>query len=188
MEKFQNIEIIDFKLPLIRRIAEELSISKDNAEKIFTVLRSESNSFLGNELSIVWEKVSNNGLIVLNGVYSLNIKKSLLALIAFILDIKLSYGVASFVLQLLGIDGQTFYKLNNNNGEKCVAREFVLKKYVDKNILNSKECINNDLPCKYRIDGQCTCSVERVVKILEKLENNSVIKPVNDDGLYQMNI
>lgn len=188
MENLQNIVIMDFKAPLIRKISQELSISEDNAERIFTALRSEKYPFLGNELSIIQETAGNNGLIALNGTYSLNIKKSLLVLIAFALDIKVTYGVASLALQITGLDGQVLYKLNQENGEQCIAREIILNKYVDKNILSSKECLNNDLPCKHRIDGQCKCSSETVEKILEKLEEHFVIRPANAEGVYQMNI
>ena len=50
-------------------------------------------------------------------------QESLLILIAFALDIKVAHGVASFALQLGGYDGQVLYKLNEKNGEKCIARE-----------------------------------------------------------------
>ncbi len=188
MKNLQDIEITDFKIPVIRKISQELFISEDSAEKIFTVLRSEKYPFLGNELSVIQETTGNNGLIVLNGVYSLNIKKSLLILIAFALDIKVTYGAASLALQFIGLDGQVLYKLNRENGEQCIAREIVLNRYTNKNILSSKECINNDLPCKYRVDGQCKCSSERVEEILRKLEELLVIKPVNAEGVYGMNI
>lgn len=188
MNNLENIEITDFKIPIVRKISQELIISEDNAEKIFNVLHSEKYSFLGNELSAVQETVGGNGLIMLNGVYSLNIKKSLLILIAFVLDIKITYGVASLALQFIGLDGQVLYKLNRENGEQCIAREIVLNKYADKNILNSRECIYNDLPCKYRTDGQCKCSSERVEKILRRLEELLVIKQVNTEGVYQINL
>lgn len=120
---------------------------------------------------------------------NINLKASTIALIALILDIEVTNGIASFILAATGVDMRLITKLDEEMGEKCVLVE-VYKKENHKaksNILNQiygKECINNDMNCKFRVQGICTIEQENVKEILDDLNNKNVLTKKNDFYKY----
>lgn len=72
---------------------------------------------------------------------------------------------------MFGIQSQVFYEMNQHKGEVCLLREYMR----NKNKLNGdgylylvgKECMNNDLECKYRNkEGRCCIQEADIEKIL----------------------
>ena len=183
----EYLDIVNYKSSIIESISNLLGISEEDGERIFCVLRSEKYPFVGNELQIFREESGNTGLLFLDGLYSLNIKITTLTLLALVLDIKITKGAAMAALQLSGLGKQGFVKLNSMNGERCMAREAVFFQKIDKNIFrnNNKDCVNHDLLCNYRKDGQCTCQPDDVEKLLQELEKMNVFERTATDGVYK---
>lgn len=134
---------------------------------------------------------NNDGMIhLLLDEYGININISALSLlmIALVLDVKLTLGVASAVLGIVGKSGQAIVKLDVPAGEECLIREALLTKkhLVDSTILPycSGECVNNDLPCNYREDGKCTIKAKDVVEILDSLSGKNVFTKIRNSYKY----
>ena len=115
----------------------------------------------------------------------INFKVSTIALIALILDIEVTNGIASFILAATGVNIRSIAKINESIGEKCVLLEIYrndrhkTKLSTLKNMF-CRECINNDMNCKYRIQGMCTIDSEKINEILENLKDKNVIVKEND--------
>lgn len=93
----------------------------------------------------------------------------LLVVLAVLLDMKVTNGMAGMIIQLTGLGKQGIAKLNEYLGERCIAREAALLKEIDKNVLdaNHGECVNNDLECKFQEKGECRCTFTEVEKIID---------------------
>lgn len=119
----------------------------------------------------------------------INLKASTLAIIALILDIKVTNGISSFILAATGVNIRSIAKIDENIGEKCVLLEVYRKEDHQANPdifkqVCGKECINNDMNCKYRSNGVCTMDQERVKGILDNLSDKNVLTKRNDSYKY----
>ena len=71
-------------------------------------------------------------------------------------------------------------KLDETTGEKCVLLEVYKKEDhmakldIFDNICG-RDCINNDMTCKYRVGGMCTINQEQVNGILDNLCDKNVL-------------
>lgn len=110
--------------------------------------------------------------------YYINLKVTTIALVALLLDINVSKGIASTLVSLSGAPSQAFVKLNEENGEKCILKETLLqpRKKGNKEILNkfNGECCNNHMDCQYRRANECRCTEENVLSIYERLTEKNV--------------
>ena len=123
-----------------------------------------------------------------NRIY-INLKASTIALLAILLDIKVTDGIANFVLAATGIDLRRVVKLDESEGEKCVLLEVYRKENHQANPdifkqVCGKECINNDMNCKYRRNVVCAMDQERVKVIFESLHAKNVFTMQNDCYKY----
>ena len=123
-----------------------------------------------------------------NRIY-INLKASTIALLAFLFDINVTDGIANFVLTATGVNLRLIAKLDEAEGEKCVLLEVYRKEnhQADSDIFKQvcgKECINNDMNCKYRCDGVCTMDQVKVKEILDDLNDKNVFAKRNDSYEY----
>lgn len=158
-------------------IEAELSISRTDAKKIFDYLATtyqENTSEFGCVSSLGQE------LVFGEGQYYINLSKSVVMIIALLLDITLTKGIVSGICAMLGIQSQVFHNMNQHKGEVCLLREYMR----NNNILSAegfqylmgKECINIDLECKYRnTEGRCCIQEADIKKILEYFREIKII-------------
>lgn len=123
-----------------------------------------------------------------SGIY-INLKASTIALLALLFDINVTDGIANFVLTATGANLRLIAKLDDAEGEKCVLLEVYRKEDHQANPdffkqVCGKECINNDMNCKYRRNGVCTMDQERVKEILDNLSDKNVLTKRNDSYKY----
>lgn len=168
MEKIFEIGIQE---EIVKSIAETISVSIEDANKVFVFLKNsciEGSTQFG---SIILNTPFSESLIYDNGKYYINVSKGLLVIIAFLLDITLTNGIISTLSGMLGLDSQVFYKFKQTNGEVCVLREYMRKESFDTSIysyLYGRECINNDLICAYRnYNGYCCIKESEIKQILD---------------------
>lgn len=126
-----------------------------------------------------------NGLLSLlleNYEININIKALSLMMIALLLDIKLTLGLASTSLALLGVNGQAIVKVTADEGEICLIREALLRdnRIIDISVLptRSSECVNYDLQCKFRRDGKCTICAKDTEEILDRLSDKNIFTKI----------
>lgn len=120
--------------------------------------------------------------------YNINISALTVAILAIILDVKLTKGVLSTGLSAMGFNTHALSRIDEKNGEKCLLLEMLRTKSrtITEFVLPpiDKECFNNDLCCKYRIENQCKIKREDVHKILLSLCHKNVIKEC-ENGRYK---
>lgn len=158
-------------------IAAELSIRKEDAQKVFAYLVA---AYPQNtkEFGCIYPDAYNEkglehemGLMLGGGQYYVNLPKSIVMAAALVLDITLTNGAVLGVCSMLGIPVQVFYHMNQHNGEACLLREYLRRKVSDPkgySHLTGKECVNNDLSCRFR-NGEGICGmqendIEKVIK------------------------
>lgn len=160
-------------------IAAELLISETDAEKIFEYLAAayEENR---EEFGCISQCTEHGQeLIFGGGQYYINLPKSIAIVIALILDITLTKGVVSGICSILGVQSQTFFKINQHNGENCLLREYLrLNNEVGEyDYLAGNECLNNDLECRHRDgNGRCCIRKEDIEKALMYFKEAQIIR------------
>ncbi len=157
-------------------IASALKISLEDAEKVFCFLE---NTYQDNSTEFGCLCCQTGQELVFGGEqYYINIPKSIVAIIALLLDINLTKGVVSGVCAMLGISTQVFYRINQHNGESCLLRESMRGKGGIAVLLqpSAKECINNDLICKYRSEeGSCGIQKAEIERILTYFRDIKIV-------------
>lgn len=117
--------------------------------------------------------------------YYINIKITTIVVLALILDITLTKGVISTVLNMCGFSSTSVVKLDERNGEKCIVKETLLidNKIGSQNILSrfAGKCCNNDLNCRFRDGDDCTCRKEDIITIYQRLTEKNLFKKICDD-------
>lgn len=117
--------------------------------------------------------------LILNAKYNVNIRKSLLIFIMLLLDSRITKGVASAVLGISGLSGQSIHKISEQ--EKCILLETLIgkKRLVDDYKHYKKQCTQKDIKCPYRIEYTCMRSHSESEKILDELISKEIIKRKN---------
>lgn len=162
-------------------IISELSISPADAEKVFDFLEASYKENTAEFGHIDQSTASGQGLVFGCGQYYINLPKSVLMVIALILDITLTKGIISGVCGMLGVQTQAFYHINRHKGEACLLRECLRNGNAANSdgysYLTGKECINNDLECQYRNeDGQCCIQKTDIEEVLTHFKEAHIIK------------
>ena len=145
--------------------------------RLFTI------SYVGSTSHLGWRNNYSNRIYI-------NLKASTIALFALLFDIKVTDGIANFVLAETGVNLRLIAKLDDAEGEKCALLEVYRKEdhQADPDIFKQicgKECINNDMNCKYRDQGMCTINQIKVNEILDNLNDKNVLAKVNE--FYKFN-
>ncbi len=141
--------------------------------------------------SIEIEEYDNDGqqmaLTMFNSSLYINVKTMTIVMIAFLLDINLTSGIAALSLSLLGVNNQALATISDD-GEKCVLRETLLRKprIGDANILKSYKgkCQRINSQCKFRNGELCNCSQNAIINIYENLTEKSIFKRSEDRKRY----
>jgi len=166
--------MLNTKRVIERKISNILSIKPHESELIFDFMKK--TSLLHKQETT--NSDNENNLIVAEGLYYINVKITTLIIIAFLMDMKLSNGLAGLIHQISGQPSNSVTKLQPGSGELCIIKEALrsTKKFVNKDILSSNnyECINNDIPCLFRYSVNCSCNSDEVYKILQKLADNNI--------------
>lgn len=120
--------------------------------------------------------------------FNIRISGLTLILIATILDINLTLGLASSGLMILGVDGKPIVKLDAYKAEVCLIMETLPKWFhmIDETVLDAfdHECVHNDLNCRYRIDGKCTIEKSDIKNTLDDMCQNYIFKKIGDMYKY----
>lgn len=121
--------------------------------------------------------------------YNINIKALTLTAIALLLDIKLTIGVASAVLLILGFNNQAIARVDVSEGEKCLILEAMQSKnrVINEDVFSmcNFECVHIDLKCKYQNGDKCTINKENIKAILDGLCDKNLFKKIH--SLYKYN-
>lgn len=120
--------------------------------------------------------------------YNIRISALTLISIAAILDIKVTLGLASAGLMIIGVDGKPIVKLDTYNAEVCLIMEALQNKVhiIDENVLDdfNHKCVHNDLNCRYRNDDECSIKKNDINSILEHLCQNYIFKKIGEMYKY----
>lgn len=129
------------------------------------------------------------GLMIVKNSYYVNIKTITIAVIALLLDITVTEGLAATLLSLGGVSSVGIIKLDEYEGEKCIVKETLLQdeKVGRKDILAkfNGECCNYYMNCKYKESECCKCSEDAIVSIYEKLVSKNMFIRRGEKFVYQ---
>ncbi|MCH5163581.1 MAG: hypothetical protein J1F36_01040 [Clostridiales bacterium] len=121
--------------------------------------------------------------------YYISVKFTTIFIIATIFDITLTKGFVSSATSFLGIQKQGIVKLDENNGEKCIAKQTALtkNKIGTQDILseNNGQCCNKNFKCQFNIEGICHCDNSNIITIYENLTQKGVFK--KHENKYKFN-
>lgn len=176
-----NIVKVGSKKKMKECIISELSISPEDAEKVFDYLEVSYKENTAEFGHIEQSTASGQELVFGSGQYYINLPKSVLMVIALILDITLTKGIISGVCGMLGVQTQSFYHIKQNKGETCLLRECLRNDNAADSdrysYLMGNECMNNDLKCQYRNEeGQCCIQKTDIEEVLKHFEEVQIIK------------
>lgn len=128
-------------------------------------------------------------LLLQSSNYNINIKALTLTTIALLLDIKITLGIASATLSILGFNNQAIARIDVSEGEKCLILEAMQSKnrVINEDVfaICNSECIHNDLNCKYQNDDKCTINKSNIKEILDRLCDKNIFRKINN--LYKYN-
>lgn len=128
-------------------------------------------------------------LIIMRKNLYINLKVSTILIVALLLDIHMTKGFAQLLIAMMGISSRAIVAFSEENGEKCIIKETL--KTQDKighpGILSKfrGECCNNNLNCKYRTEGMCCCTQDKIKEIFDDLVSCNMFKKVGDFYKYQ---
>lgn len=163
--------------------------SQYDAERVVTFLKEHRNMLKENEDIKPYQIAPKStpgmiGFIIMEKNLFINLKITTILLAALLLDIKITDGLASLIVGMIGIPQNVIVKFNEEDGQKCIIHEAINSKTISANVLHrfNGECCNNQYKCKYNINGKCTCTEEKVKEILDNLTEATMFK--KDGDLY----
>lgn len=156
--------------------------TRDDAVLIF----DEADSFLGKRLSSVTQS-ADYGVNITRSVLLMELEKFsgvvVFTALALVLDIKLTIGIASATLAILGFNNQAIVRIDASEGEKCLILEAIQSKnrVIDEDIFSicNHQCVHNDLNCKYQDGDSCTINKENINAILDGLCDKNIFKKIH---------
>lgn len=178
----------------IQKICKELSYitanDTENARAIFEFL-IDNKDILDNDESLTTSIDLSSfpsgviGFMTPEYNYYINIKITTIVVLALILDIALTKGVISTVLNMCGFSSTSIVTLDERNGEKCIIKETLISRnrYGSQNVLSrfAGKCCNNDLNCRFRAGDDCTCTKEDITTIYQRLSEKNLFKKIGND-------
>ncbi|MCL2703338.1 MAG: hypothetical protein FWE91_07020 [Defluviitaleaceae bacterium] len=180
----------DYAPRILKDISDTLGIQQLDAVEIFHYILNNRDLLAEDERisEIGSGNEESKGLLVANGLYHINIKIVTLQIIAKILDSSFARGFASKAMDIAGFNTQIITKVSSENGELCILKELMRnkEKIGNKTMLerNKKECVNNDIECKFRKEYKCLSTPNDVHDILQKLQNMGLCKELTN-GQYK---
>ncbi len=115
------------------------------------------------------------GMIIMNTKYSVNIKKATIVIIAFLLDIGFSKGLANLFLSSAGFSLQVLQKIKDK--EKCLVLDILMGNKKDEKDFDfyNKECVQNDIECSFRDEYICKRSLKIIRYQIKNLKSKQII-------------
>ena len=116
--------------------------------------------------------------------YHINIKKTTIILILFLLDTNITMGVANLLAGVFGVTTATINSLNEL--ERCLVLDVLVGKKRTPNdfLYLGNECVQNDIECQCRKNSVCTRNLAEINDSLARLQDIGVI--VQRSGLYKL--
>lgn len=122
-------------------------------------------------------------LLIQSSNYNINIKALTLTALALMLDIRLTIGLASATLAILGFNNQAVVRIDASEGEKCLILEAIQSKnrVINEDVFSicNHQCVHNDLNCKYQDGDSCTINKENINTILDGLCDKNIFKKIH---------
>lgn len=145
---------------------------------------SEKSSFVGEN-----DDMEYMSMLFSDTQYYVSLKITTIVLVALLLDIRITKGLAAAALSLAGIpSGTVFAHIDEHNGEKCILKEILRRKSKDGNryLLDSYDgkCVYPVSCCRFRNGENCDCTNGDVKHILEVLREKNVLKTSSEEGHY----
>lgn len=132
------------------------------------------------------EQENGLGFMVPKTNYYLNLKKTTLAFIGLLLDIRFENSFAPFALNIFGITADTIRKLKDM--EKCVLLLVKTDSIVMDNgkytLNGTPKCMNFTLGCTYRQYDKCCLSNDALHDTVQKLLDEKIIKSKGNSLVY----
>lgn len=117
--------------------------------------------------------------------YYINIKKTTLAFLGLVIDIRFTKGFLGFVLSVFGVHAEAIRKLSKK--EKCVL---LLVKYDSIKYESGKyfvqdhsKCLNFCLDCTFRDYDRCRIEENSLNNTIKQLLENGIIEKTSNDSL-----
>ncbi|SJZ91938.1 hypothetical protein [Selenihalanaerobacter shriftii] len=122
--------------------------------------------------------------VSMNAKYHINVKKTTILLVMFILDVTLTKGIANVLASVFGVTTQTINKLDEQDrclildimkGKKFSATDFFYK---------NSECVQNDIDCSFRDGCICSRELEVIESRLASLIDAGIV--INGDSEFKL--
>ncbi len=183
-----NIKLYKASKHEVMRELSQFTSSGSTVDKALKLLQNNKELLCDNEFVSITQEFPPSqpgvmNMMVLQTKYSINVKKSVIALIIFLLDYHVTKGVASFAIGLSGNAAQTIHEISVI--QRCILLDILVgnKKEAKDFDYNGNECVQNDICCSFRDDGLCrrdlTIINETISDLLDKdiiIERNGVLK------------
>lgn len=172
------------RLEILMQLGQEFELTTRESNTIFEYIENHPDILDEEECftrkAVITEEDDSMNLLLHGSGYYLNVRKITIVLLAAILDYYLTNGMASACLTVLGTELQAVTKLKEE--KLCLVKEMLReyqKLYDEFDLCRYQyECVNNDIQCRFNIDGICTLKKETITTVLEKLEKVGVIEKV----------
>lgn len=190
----RKIELCGSQNEVYKKIANLGLNNSCDAEQIVTFLEHNKELLCSDEkietsMEIPKSSPSMMSMVIMRKNLYVNLKVSTILIVALLLDIHMTEGFAQLLIAMMGVGSQAIVAFSEENGEKCIIKETL--KTQDKtghpSILSKfrGECCNNNFNCKYRIDGTCCCTPDKIKEIFDDLVSCNMFKKVGDFYKYQ---
>lgn len=176
---------------IIDALANSLSISNDEAEKVFAALLKENTMLLDDETC---NQVSHKGVgglsfVTRNCEYFINIRVATIYMITSLIDSRIRIPATGLYMTVRGMK-QMIARIDETTGERCIIIEILRSegKKGDESLLDVffGECCNNQLRCRYKKDGTCGCTHNDIHIIMERLFTKGILKKQNEEYYYSL--
>lgn len=122
---------------------------------------------------------------------NINVRAVTLTILAVLLDIDFTKGYLNAFLALSGFNNRAFVKIDENEGEKCILIEICSKQghKADVHIFHNicgKECVNNNLKCKYRTEERCLMKMDEAIEKCDDMAEKNILQ--KEGNKYSYNI
>ena len=167
---------------VLRRLAEYLQVPKEDAERLLSFLETTPVDLPQGEYFAI-ERPSEKNLMPFQGRYYVSLSKLCIVVLVQILDRTITGGLVGTLLSVAGKPEPALFPLSRNDGETCILKEIIRKdSRHDSHVLDEAKglCYNCHLPCKYRSEERCTCSVEQAQEILDRLVSRGILRKTAD--------
>ena len=192
------ISISGNKKDIILKLEKEFDISTRDSARIISYLEEHPQYLSDNEYfkkgykqykeTESYMQYMPNLTIGNDQIYYLNVKVITIVLIATVLDIVMMNGFANMLVSLSGMSTKAIAKLKD--AHLCVVKELKTNNspvsFDQIATICDRECVNNDIKCRFRKEGYCTISKPELKNdVVNDLVDNGVLKEENGSYKYE---